>query len=345
MMLALFTLTACPSDDDEDNETGTTEGNIVGKWSITSGPRITNDKMFYTFLADGTGEFSVIYRDDKTGTVEYITCAYKWTLNKGRVKLDFTHYRYWTDDTYTELIRQRAVTQEPTYYQVLFYSGDRMSLTNETDNATFMLKRKSGGSSSQQFDERLTQEIPEEYLNELANYMPIYQGNTPPSIEGTFLMSWDISVFDATNVFKVGDRTADVYYSFYNQNTRKNTISYTSQSVTSEGNIISTITGDGVILGNGNDFTVFFTSNAVKGNSTAKGVDIISGTITSDGIQDLIWGFVFTSKNDPDKNFVETGKWRVFKDGDGMSEATDWPSSARKFVRSELPEELQCPLQ
>jgi ATP-dependent RNA helicase RhlE len=37
----------------------------------------------------------------------------------------------------------------------------------------------------EQFDERIAQEIPVEYLSKMSAYMPIYAGSTPPSIEGT----------------------------------------------------------------------------------------------------------------------------------------------------------------
>ena len=40
-----------------------------------------------------------------------------------------------------------------------------------------------------EFDQRITQQIPKEYLEKMASHMPIYAGNTPPAIEGSFSMN------------------------------------------------------------------------------------------------------------------------------------------------------------
>ena len=52
---------------------------------------------------------------------------------------------------------------------------------------------------------------------------------------------------------------------------------------------------------------------------------MVSGTKTDEGIKDFYYGFVMTDKgSDPNHKLMDVGVYRVFKDGDGISEPTTW---------------------
>ena len=155
--------------------------------------------------------------------------------------------------------------------------------------------------------------IPQQYLDSVSQYMPIYDGEKPPVIEGMFLMSPDILVY-SSHGFAPGQRFLDYYYKFTNQGRISNTVDFEYTSST----------------GSDNTFTVFF---KVKGtgvfydyNVNYEEVQLYSGTIDENGIHDLYHGFVMLNKSDdPSSHIVPVGTVRVFKDGDGWSETTSWP--------------------
>ena len=144
--------------------------------------------------------------------------------------------------------------------------------------------------------------------------MPIYEGDDPPIIEGTFELS-PIVFVNVTN-----DREQPAWYlQFANQN--GGLIAYNQCQVDKDAN--GKITGSiylgeeglpAAIIGNENKFTVCcpFTSN--KG--TIRQAYIVSGEIGNGAINNLYRGYVFYDLSD---------EVVVSKDGDGISPQTTWP--------------------
>ena len=168
--------------------------------------------------------------------------------------------------------------------------------------------------------------IPQEYLECVSQYMPIYDGNKPPVIEGMYLMSPNILVY-SSHGYAPGQRFLDYYYKFTNQGRASKTVDfeYTSSTGTDYGMQYASI-----IQGSGNNFTVFFkvtgTSVYYDYNVNYEEVQLYSGTIDENGIHDLYHGFVMLNKsNDPNSHIVPVGTVRVFKDSDAWSETTTWP--------------------
>ena len=172
----------------------------------------------------------------------------------------------------------------------------------------------------EEFDERISQEIPTEYLSKLSGYMPIYSGNTPPIIEGTYKLSPWAVVFDEAG-YEPGHTFSDKIIRFSNQNTQQNTLAYDQKQGSAVGH-----SDNVVILGQGNNFTVFFIQQESdpEFNFTGKSAAIYSGTMSDTGIKNLYYGFLYLEKNDPQNKKIGVGKIRVIKDSDGLSETTTW---------------------
>ena len=60
--------------------------------------------------------------------------------------------------------------------------------------------------------------------------------------------------------------------------------------------------------------------------------EIVSGTVTADGIRDFFCGMLMLEKNDPNNKLMNIGTYRIFKDGDGLASPSSW--SARSTERN-----------
>ena len=191
----------------------------------------------------------------------------------------------------------------------------------------------------EEFDERITHEIPVEYLSKMSAYMPIYSGSTPPIIEGTWMMSPTTVVHDGQGNWKAGKVINDVTFHFSSQNTSQNTIEYSkkeSQDYANASNV--------AVLGKDNHFTAFLISEGKTGDISTKEAALVSGTVTDNGIKDMYYAFILLDKSaDPDRKVVDVGVFRCFKDGDGLSEPTPWSTRIRsgQTTSSEIPESLR----
>lgn len=167
--------------------------------------------------------------------------------------------------------------------------------------------------------------IPREYLDIFEQHMPIYYGNTPPIIEGVYLMSPTILVYSTHGGYDMS--FVDYYYKFFNQATIGNTVDFEYISkITSSGGHYYGKQYESTIQGSGNNFTVFFKVTGTGDGIDYEEVQLYSGTIDENGVHNLYNGFVLLDKSDdPYPYLVPVGTIRVFKDGDGWSEATTWP--------------------
>ncbi|MBQ9215623.1 MAG: hypothetical protein IJ159_02575 [Prevotella sp.] len=175
-------------------------------------------------------------------------------------------------------------------------------------------------------DTRLEKVIPNEYRKQMEKYMTIYDGVNPPNVEGIYVMSKGVNVYDSEGYYDPGDEVTDTYMNLSNQNMTNNTIDYKERqgSDTSQ-------TGNGAFIsGEGNNFSIYFNTSGNSHGVTFKLALVVSGTKTSDGIRNLFYAFVMTEKGaDPDKKVMAEGGFRVFKDGDGLASNAEWPSSTR----------------
>jgi hypothetical protein len=172
---------------------------------------------------------------------------------------------------------------------------------------------------------RINQVVPEWILEKMEPYIPIYEGDNPPVVEGVYLVT-PMTLFynsDPNSSYRPGKVFADLYMYLYDQDKVNNSINYLGYEVNSYGETIAEEYGQGAFIsGEGLNFSIFF--NTISESYYSDGVVpskkalIISGTKTSTGIRDVYYSFVMIDKDDPHGHLMDVGDFRVFKDGDGF---------------------------
>ena len=173
---------------------------------------------------------------------------------------------------------------------------------------------------------------------------PVYEGDNPPNVEDIFVLSPTILAYSTDNTYKPGDKFADVYFQFFDQDDETRRIKYKSYSKGNSGTLESE--GDGVkikayVTGFRKEyFTVFLVTStkSVYFDSTVRSeqVEIYSGKKTERGIENLMYCLLMIEKGpDPYGHVMPVGAYRKFYDGDGLTEYTNWPTYSR--TRSERP--------
>ncbi len=156
-----------------------------------------------------------------------------------------------------------------------------------------------------------------EIIDALENLgLTIYEGNTPPNIEGDYQMSE--RVLEATNVPNdnpLGFRVAKLNMSFTNQNNGTFTTNFNGSQISSTDNsIISTLAVDNYfensfIIGSGNFFTAFFKVISTRDSGTeALQIYVISGELTEDGISGIRNG-IFMLDNYGQSGYILLTDW------------------------------------
>ena len=184
----------------------------------------------------------------------------------------------------------------------------------------------------EEFDERITQEIPQEYLSKMSAYLPIYSGSTPPNIEGTYNLSTQIMVYnsDPNSSYQAGKKFVDYVSEFTKQDMTANTVQYRYEERNANGPLSSSEIEEAKVLGQNNTFTIFTITKANYADGAwTKAATILSGTMTNSGIKDFYRGILMLDKYDPNSNLMNIGDFRIFKDDDGLSEPTTWMARQR----------------
>jgi len=186
-------------------------------------------------------------------------------------------------------------------------------------------------STSNDFSPEIKAIISQTYIDSLRNKgMKIYDGNTPPNVEGIYLVSPYIllAAYGPEDGWQPGYVINDYKYRFYDQVKNELKIDYKQQGQ-------STDTGAGLgcfIAGKNNTFSIFCQLKGAEGSVSYTHVAIISGEMTATGIKNFQYGFILTEKQNDDENFVliPVGKSRIWQDDDHFSEfATALKSALR----------------
>lgn len=182
-------------------------------------------------------------------------------------------------------------------------------------------------------DKRLNNVVPEDIQEKLSEHMPIYSGVNPPNVEGTYYMDPFEVVYCEDNNWDPGTIVQSYYCRFMNQNYIDNTIDFEDINEFGNGSDIGT---GAFISGSGNNFTAFFNTIGETYGIATRHALMISGTKTSDGIKDLYYAFVMVEKGDDTNHpLMAEGIFRVFRDQDGLSVNTTWPSSTRSIIKGD----------
>jgi len=180
----------------------------------------------------------------------------------------------------------------------------------------------SGGNGTKVEENGLTKDInnlvPEDTLEKIIGLgMPIHRGDNPPKIEGIYNVS--PLILTASNIPSdpIGNRFKDLHINFYEQNNENLTIKINYQTNgNSSGNGIGSF-----IVGTGNQFTIFSEIDDVTNGQENVSVQIYSGTITEQGIEDYYEAiFMVDDKGDKNNVIISNGQGRVAYDSDGISE-------------------------
>lgn len=198
--------------------------------------------------------------------------------------------------------------------------------------------------------------IPTEVINAITStsVMQIHQGLTPPVMitdtlhvpnndggnngnggnpgdgsEGTvttrdlisaqFVCSPELLVYASDSLYNPGDRFDDVYFAFVGQSS-SNIVQYYERQGSS-----TSYSGEAQIIGEGNDFTVYFYEDGqFTDGKTFRKATIISGTWTDEGVKDYEICFVMLDKQDANNDLMRVNYYRVYRDGDGMASKCHW---------------------
>ena len=163
--------------------------------------------------------------------------------------------------------------------------------------------------------------VPADILSEIEKSMPVYEGDTPPEIEGVYVINPNELVIASAENISPGIVISNDTIKFTNQNAKTNVITF-ERKQTKENEYSNFVS----IIGIGNNFTAYFAADGL----TTEGINyktatVISGTLTTNGIKDYHKAFIITEK-DPDPNNVlfPAKAFRIFKDGNGLAENATW---------------------
>lgn len=167
--------------------------------------------------------------------------------------------------------------------------------------------------------------IPDEYIDLMDDYIPIYDGTTPPDIEGIWLMDPLELYYDSAGATKEDFDFAPDYIWFYDQ-TSDNTLNMMSTQ-----NLGDLSTAEGVFVsGSGNNFTVYFNEYVTYNDgSWLVKATLMSGTVSGSYIKNFRYAFIIVEDYDPNSQFMDAGDFRVLEDGDYWSEQTAWPLNTK----------------
>ena len=148
-----------------------------------------------------------------------------------------------------------------------------------------------------------------------AQGMPIYGGNNPPNVEGTYLFT-EFILKSSTNpqggaADQVGHKFADFKLTLSDQTTYNIKMSYVNGPEHGEG--IGSF-----IVGEGENFTVVAELDIKLNGAPAKVVIIISGTLTANGINNAHYAN-FMLDNYGNTGFMNNEEGRIIIDKDGLA--------------------------
>ena len=159
--------------------------------------------------------------------------------------------------------------------------------------------------------------VPDSTLNKIiALGMPINKGTKPTDLTNIYKASpYILKATNIPNDYAIGFPFADYKVRLYDQDNDKLTIKLDYVNGPESGSGIG-----GYVSGNGSDFSVFVKVHAVNSGSQAEVLQIISGTITSEGIKNFYFtNFMLDDYGDPKNLWINNEQGRVIYDSDGIS--------------------------
>lgn len=158
--------------------------------------------------------------------------------------------------------------------------------------------------------------IPEEIRDEFGSKMDIYEGTNPPDITCSFVIAENELYYSSDG--HTGN-FYDIYMKFYNKRGNRYQYKAKQRETHSEAS-------DVVVIGSGDNFTAYFTNKIVydDGVTWCVSADLVSGTMSSNGIRNIRHAFIMLEAHDPNDILMEENEYRIFYDGDGLASFVDW---------------------
>lgn len=142
----------------------------------------------------------------------------------------------------------------------------------------------------------------------------VYSGTSPAVVNGIYLMHPDSCIYDNSPANFRGTLFTDYKFRFSNQNNSLYTILVEQKAIPS--GTLSTTPASVYISGNGNRFSIFLLRTSVPSGISVQQFNVLSGTLTANGIQDFQNTLYLRSKgSDPGNTLPPAGTIRVFVNG------------------------------
>jgi|ERR1035437_2178313 hypothetical protein len=159
--------------------------------------------------------------------------------------------------------------------------------------------------------------VPDSILTKIVRLgMVINKGNTPPGMVNSYKVSpYTLKCTTITGDYNIGSIFADYNFRLYDQDN----INLTVKLGYVNGNEIGTGLG-GYTAGSGDGFSIFVKVRATCFTSQADILQIISGTVSSDGIHNFCFAnYMLNNYGNPLGLWMDNGQGRVFFDADAES--------------------------
>jgi len=179
------------------------------------------------------------------------------------------------------------------------------------------------------FSQQIKNFVPDSTIQVLRDMgLEVHEGIQPPNIEGVYHASPNLMLSSSVpnEIYKEGEQFADYRYQFRDQNMEKLTISLDSKGMfVGTNKVISEKTGQGAFLsGYGQEFSAFIILDgySLKGSDTTwhQSLEVISGTITTDGIENFQMAVLLLDDyGDPHNFLIPINTGRAFHDGDSLA--------------------------
>ncbi len=156
--------------------------------------------------------------------------------------------------------------------------------------------------------------VPDSILTKIVKLgMVINKGNTPPGMVNTYKVSpYTLKCTTMTGDYNIGSIFADYNFRLYDQDN----INLTVKLDYVNGNEIGTGLG-GFTAGSGDGFSIFVKVRSTCFNSQAEILQIISGTVSSDGIHNFCFAnYMLNNYGNSSGLWMNNGEGRVFFDAD-----------------------------
>ena len=142
----------------------------------------------------------------------------------------------------------------------------------------------------------------------------IHAGTMPPVVSGIFLMHPDSCIYDNSPGHNAGSLFDDYKFKFTDQNNTLFTVTVAQKNVVS--GVINSTPVSSFVSGSGNDFSVFILRTLSPSGIVVQQFNVLSGTLTQNGIQNFQNTLYMRSKTgDPNNTIAPAGTVRVFVTG------------------------------